>query len=285
MTFASLLDVCRRAQAQGYAIPAFNVVDLNTTRAVVQAACDAGSPVIVQPSVKTVRYWGASTITAGVKTVAGECDTPVVLHLDHCPDPELAREVIDAGWSSVLIDVSSYSDDDEARTIGNTISTYAHDRGATVEIEYENIIGVEDGVGSDEILRSSTVEELLEFMAYTGADVLAPQLGTAHGEYKKAPQLLPERAQQLTDQGDFPIVLHGGTGLTNDQFRAFIDAGVSKINISTALKLAYMKDALEFLKSTEAANKWEPLDLIGAQFTAVKKMAEEHIDVFRNQEK
>lgn len=294
MKFSSLLEVCNSAREGYYALPAINVVDENSLRAVVDAAQESKSAVILQLSVKTVRQWGLQQITSAAEHASAGVSVPVVLHLDHCPDIELCKKVIDAGWSSVLMDVSAFPDE-QVEPILSEICSYAHDRGATVEIEVENILGVEDGVGTDEVLRSCTIEELLDIAKSAGADLLAPQLGTAHGVYKSEPVLQPERARKFMELADIPIVLHGGTGLRDSDFAEFIKAGVSKINISTDLKIAYIDAAQKFVSQKSSGScdslgieTWqskEPLDLIRSQYDAVKGMAKRYMKVFKSEGK
>ena len=119
----------------------------------------------------------------------------------------------------------------------------AHAAGVGVESEIENIVGVEDGVGSDEATHSYSNEKLVEVATDTGTDLLAPALGTAHGLYKASPVLQYDRVAELGRLTDKPVVLHGGTGLSPEDFQRFIDNGVAKINISTTVKLAYMHAA------------------------------------------
>lgn len=294
MKFSSLLEVCKSAREHNYAVPAINVVDENSLRAVVDAAQEGKSAVVLQLSVKTVRQWGLQEITSAAEHASAGVSVPVVLHLDHCPDVELCKKVIDAGWSSVLMDVSAFPDE-QVEPVLSEICSYAHDRGATVEIEVENILGVEDGVGTDEVLRSCTVDELLDIAKRAGADLLAPQLGTAHGIYKSNPVLQPERAGEFTARSDIPIVLHGGTGLSDSDFAEFIKAGVSKINISTDLKIAYIDAAQKFVSQNSSErgdslgiDTWkskEPLDLINTQYEAVKDMAKRYMKIFKSEGK
>lgn len=291
MKFSSLLEVCNSAREGGYAAPAINVVDENSLRAVVDAAQECKSAVILQLSVKTVRQWGLQQITSAAENASAGVSVPVVLHLDHCPDIDLCKEVIDAGWSSVLMDVSALPDE-QVEPVLSEICSYAHERGATVEIEVENILGVEDGVGTDEVLRSCTVDELVDIAKRTGADLLAPQLGTAHGLYKSDPVLQPARAGEFAARTDIPIVLHGGTGLSDEDFAAFIEAGVSKINISTDLKVAYIEAAQRFVTEnfdpscgSIGIDSWkskEPLALIQAQHDAVRDMAKRYMRIFQS---
>ena len=156
----------------------------------------------------------------------------------------------------------------------------AHAAGVDVESEIENIVGVEDGVGSDVALHSYDVATLAAVAERTGVDLLAPQLGTAHGEYKAQPVLLPERVRELAALTDRSIVLHGGTGLSADDFATFIDAGVSKINISTAVKVAYMRSAEKHLAEARARDKWDPPTMFRDISAAVQAAIAVHIEEF-----
>lgn len=275
----STARLTRAARERGFAIPAVNVVDDLSLRAVVDAAEEMGSPMIVQFSVKTVRAVGCDLLTTMFRRSADAATVPVALHLDHCPERAVIDEVVRAGWSSVLFDASDRElDVAEAET--REVVAQAHAAGVDVESEIENVIGVEDGVGSDVAIHSYTVDELLAVAERTGADLLAPQLGTAHGMYKSAPQLLPERARELAERTDRSIVLHGGTGLTELDFRRFIDAGISKINISTALKHSYMQAARASLEMSSETARWDPPTLFADIAVAVKTTIIEHIEQF-----
>ena len=281
MPYVNTLDLVTAARGQGYAVPAINIVDPLTIKAVVEAADSIGSPVILQTSVKTVKSAGAGLLHYAAREAADAASVGVSLHLDHCPDREVITLAIKQGWSSVLFDASD-RDLDQARKETAEVCQEAHAAGASVESEIENIIGVEDGVGSDTEQHSYTVEQLVEVARETGTDLLAPQLGTAHGMYAAQPVLLPERVRQIRALSDIPVVLHGGTGLSNAQFDEFIDAGVTKINISTALKQAYMKSALEYLKQCEATNKWEPTKLFDPMIAASKALLIEFAGIFHS---
>lgn len=281
MPYVNTLDLVTAARGQGYAVPAINIVDPLTIKAVVEAADSIGSPVILQTSVKTVKSAGAGLLHFAARDAADNASVGVSLHLDHCPDREVITLAIKQGWSSVLFDASD-RDLDQARKETAEVCQEAHAAGASVESEIENIVGVEDGVGSDTAKHSYTVEQLVEVARETGTDLMAPQLGTAHGMYSAQPVLLPERVRQIRALSDIPVVLHGGTGLSNAQFDEFIDAGVTKINISTALKQAYMKSALEYLKQCEATNKWEPTKLFDPMIAASKALLIEFAGIFHS---
>lgn len=280
MSFASTRELCLAARADGYAVPAVNIVDGLSLAAAVRAADEAGSPIILQTSVKTVRYFGAPVLHALTRAAADAATVPVALHLDHCPDRAVITEVIAHGWSSVLFDASDRPLD-VARAETAEVATEVHAAGMDLESEIENIVGVEDGVGSDDPnVHFYPDELLLEVAEQTGTDLLAPALGTAHGLYTAAPDLLFERAARLSSATDIPVVLHGGTGLSVEQFRRFIDAGVSKINISTALKHAYMRSSRDHLVEAERTGVWEPVKLFDDIGRAVQASVRAHIDMF-----
>ncbi|MFF5138179.1 ketose-bisphosphate aldolase [Streptomyces sp. NPDC013157] len=279
MAMANTVDLVTAAQNGGYAVPAVNIVDDLSARAVVRAAEAAQSPIILQTSVKTVRSVGLTLLAAIARSAAQSVRVPVALHLDHCPDREVITQVIGAGWTSVLFDASDRSLE-QARKETAEVVAEAHEAGVGVESEIENIIGVEDGVGSDEAKHSYSVGQLVEVAHETGTDMIAPQLGTAHGLYSAAPVLQFHRVESLRALTDLPVVLHGGTGLAASDFRRFIGAGISKINISTALKIAYMKAARTHLATAEATGKWEPVKMFDQISAAVTAVTLEHIDLF-----
>ncbi len=279
MPLATTLEVVRTARDDGYAVAAVNVVDDVSVRAVVAAAERVSAPVILQTSVKTVRSMGSALLASTVRTVAEAASVPVTLHLDHCPDRSVITETLEAGWSSVLFDASDRGYDDALRETTEVVGE-AHALGASVECEIENITGVEDDVGSDEEMEPYDVERLVHFAHASGADLLAPALGTAHGMYKTAPRLRFDRARELRALTDLPLVLHGGTGLTAEDFATFIEAGVAKINVSTALKLAYTSSAAAYLEEAERTGKHEPIKLLDAVFDGVREAIAEHLVLF-----
>ncbi|WP_028709070.1 class II fructose-bisphosphate aldolase [Propionicicella superfundia] len=279
MPVANTLELVRAAQAGGYAIPAVNIVDELSMRAVVEAAEEARSAIILQTSVKTVKASGAEPLSFLASHLADRSSVPVALHLDHCPDRAVITTAIEGGWSSVLFDASDRPLD-AARAETAEVCAEAHAAGVTVESEIENIVGVEDGVGSDELTHSYSVPTLLEVAQETGTDLLAPQLGTAHGLYKADPVLRFDRVREIRALSDIPVVLHGGTGLSPADFGEFIAAGVGKINISTALKLAYMKACKAHLEEAERVGKWEPVKMFDQVKLALVTEIGAHIALF-----
>ncbi|MCC6496592.1 MAG: class II fructose-bisphosphate aldolase [Propionibacteriaceae bacterium] len=279
MPLVNTLEMVRTARRGGYAVPAINIVDDLSLRTAIAAAQQVGSPLIVQTSVKTVKSMGADILSYIAHAAARQVDVPIALHLDHCPDRAVISEAIAKGWSSVLFDASDRSLE-QARRETAEVCREAHAQGVTVESEIENIVGAEDGVGGDALTHAYSVETLVQVAQETGTDLMAPQLGTAHGLYRAEPKLLVERVGRILEIADIPVVLHGGTGLSPEDFRAFIAAGVSKINISTALKLAYMTACQAHLAKAEATGKWEPVKMFDDVAEACAQVVGENARMF-----
>lgn len=279
MPVAALKGMVEEALAGGYAVPAINVVDELSLRAVVDAAVELGSPLIVQTSVKTVRAVGLGVLKAMFDATVVDVAVPVALHLDHCPERQVISDCLAAGWNSVLFDASALEVAENQR---QTVEVVAEARkyGAHVEGEIEGITGVEDGVGSDAEAQRQSLEVAVGFIEETGVDVFAPAIGNAHGIYHSSPDLDYQRVTELVAATGVPIALHGGSGLSREQFRDLIGRGCAKVNISTALKVAYMKASLEHLEEARAKDKWDPPSLFKNIHAAVKSMAVEHIEIF-----
>lgn len=260
MPVSSLSDIVDQAFAERYGVPAINIFNDLTMEAVLAGAVEAKSPVIVQTSVKTVRSIGSGVLYAMWESMTAGIEVPVALHLDHCPDRAVVTECLERGWNSVLFDASELPVAENQR---QTIEVVAEARrhGAHVEGEIEAITGVEDGHGSDTEAARQSLETSLAFIEATGVDVFAPSIGNAHGSYQAAPVLDVDRVSDLVARHPIPIALHGGSGLTEQQFQDLIARGCAKVNISTALKELYMKSGLAFLRGAEERNSWDPPSL------------------------
>ncbi len=260
MGVVPLKDIVDPAFEARYGVPAINIFNDLTMEAVLAAAVDANSPVILQTSVKTVRSIGSRVLFDMWESLTRGIEVPVTLHLDHCPDRDVVTECLKAGWNSVLFDASNL---DVAENQRQTIDVVAEARqyDAQVEGEIEAITGVEDDHGSDTVAARQSLDTVLTFIDATGIDVFAPSIGNAHGSYKAAPVLDAERVTEIVDARSIPIALHGGSGLSAEQFADLIARGCAKVNISTALKETYMKSSLSFLTQAEQNNKWDPPSL------------------------
>jgi ketose-bisphosphate aldolase len=274
-----LKQIVDRAFSERYGVAAINVVNDLTLEAVLAAAVEQRSPVIIQTSVKTVRSIGLDLLYAMWREMTAGIDVPVSLHLDHCPDREVITSCLRKGWNSVLFDASRLPVEENQR---QTIEVVAEARsyGANVEGEIESITGVEDDVGSDEVARQQSLPVAREFIRATGIDVFAPAIGNAHGVYHSEPKLDAQRVSDIVAAQPIPIALHGGTGMTDEQFTDLIARGCAKVNISTALKVTYMQANLAFLRGAEERDSWDPPSLFTAVRSAVKDMAAGHMRRF-----
>jgi ketose-bisphosphate aldolase len=275
----TLKQIVDRAFTERYGVAAINVVNDLSLEAVLAAAVEQRSPVIVQTSVKTVRSIGLDLLYAMWRELTAGIEVPVSLHLDHCPDREVITSCLRKGWNSVLFDGSRLPVAENQR---QTIEVVAEARsyGANVEGEIESITGVEDDIGSDEEARQQSLPVALEFIRATGIDVFAPAIGNAHGVYRAEPHLDAQRVSDIVAAQPIPIALHGGTGMTDAQFTDLIARGCAKVNISTALKVTYMQANLAFLRGAEERDSWDPPSLFTAVRAAVKDMAADHMRRF-----
>jgi ketose-bisphosphate aldolase len=272
-------EILARAYRDRYGVAAINIVNDLTLEAVLAAATELNAPVIVQTSVKTVRAIGYDVLYAMWTSMTADVPVPVALHLDHCPDREVISRCLQTGWNSVLFDASTLPIEENQRQTVEVVAE-AKEYGAQVEGEVESITGVEDGIGSDTEAARQDLGAVVDFIRTTGVDVFAPAIGNAHGVYSSAPTLDAQRVSDIVAAVDIPMALHGGTGMSDDQFSDLISRGCAKINISTALKVTYMKANLEYLKQAEATNKWDPPSLFTAVGAAVKEMAADHMRRF-----
>ncbi|MFD8999866.1 ketose-bisphosphate aldolase [Streptomyces sp. NPDC059582] len=272
MGVTPLTEILAKPFDERYAVPAINVFNDLTLEAVLAAAVENRSPVIVQTSVKTVRSIGSDVLYAMWTSMTAGIEVPVTLHLDHCPEREVITECLRRGWNSVLFDASKLPVEENMR---QTVEVVAEARafGAAVEGEIESITGVEDGVGSDTAAEQQDLAVALEFLRTTRVDVFAPAIGNAHGSYKQAPVLDAQRVSDLVAAYPVPIALHGGSGLSDEQFRDLISRGCAKVNISTALKETYMKSNLAFLRTAQERQKWDPPSLFRAVRQDVVELA------------
>ncbi len=279
MPVVSLKEIVSRAFAERYGVAAINVVNDLTLEAVLAAAVEQRSPLIVQTSVKTVRAIGLDLLFAMWRELTAGIEVPVCLHLDHCPDRAFISSCLRKGWNSVLFDASSLPVAENQRQTVEVVAE-ARSYGAHVEGEIEAITGVEDGIGSDEESRRQSLPVALEFIRVTGVDVFAPSIGNAHGVYRAAPRLDAQRVSDIVAAQPIPIALHGGTGMTDAQFTDLIARGCAKVNISTALKVTYMQANLDFLRGAQERDVWDPPSLFTAVRAQVKDLAADHMRRF-----
>lgn len=279
MAVQSLSEILAPAFEQRYGIPAINIVNDLTMENVLAGAVEAHSPVILQTSVKTVRAVGVTTLFSMWQAMTAGIEIPCALHLDHCPDRQVISDCLAAGWNSVLFDASQLPVEENQR---QTVEVVAEARryNAHVEGEIESITGQEDGIGSDEESRRQSLEVTLRYLEATQVNVFAPAIGNAHGTYKRAPVLDFQRVSDIVAAHPVPIALHGGSGLSDEQFRDCIARGCAKVNISTALKETFMQSSLTSLQDAQAQNKWDPPSLFTAVGASVREMTRHYAELF-----
>lgn len=237
MSLVSLAAVLQPAQQQNYAVGAFNFNGIEDARGILDAAEALRSPVILMTSINAVSYMGGPEAVAGYISGLSELYTvPVVLHLDHAEDYDFICHCVDAGYSSVMIDASKLPYEENI-FLTRRVAEYAHSHGVSVEAELGCLGGREENISvSDREAALTEPQEVPEFVARTGIDALAVAIGTQHGFYKAEPKLDFERLKRIRSLTSLPLVLHGGTGISDADFNLAIDCGMSKINVGTELK-------------------------------------------------
>jgi len=261
MPVVAMQAILEDAFEKRYGVGAFNIVNDLTMEAVLGAAAETRSPVIVQVSVKTVKQMGARLIKLMFEEMAARVVVPATLHLDHCPDRRVIEECVAAGWNSVLFDGSKLPYEDNLAQTQEVVAL-AHRHGVAVEAELEAIKGVEEGVGDDYGGPVVALDKAVTFICETGIDSFAPAIGTAHGLYKGEPKINFERVSEIVAAEPVPLVIHGGTGLSDAVFQELIRRGAVKINISTQLKITFADAFRNYLN--ERPTEYDPLKLLSA---------------------
>jgi fructose-bisphosphate aldolase class II len=277
MPIGPMPEILGPAFKERYGVAAFNIVDDVTMSGILNAAVEAQSPVIVEVSVKTVVMWGAKLIQAMFTEMARDLPIPTTLHLDHCPDRKVIEECLAAGWNSVLFDGSKLSYEENLRQTQSVVAL-ARQYGVAVEGELEAIKGVEDGVGDEYGGPEVALERALAFIRETGIDSFAAGIGTAHGLYKEKPKINYDRVSEIVAAEPIPLVLHGGTGLSEQVFKELISRGEAKVNISTRLKITMADSYAAYLGAHPT--EYDPLKLLGAVQKDVKGMAKGFFRIF-----
>lgn len=233
------LKMLQFASENGFAIPSFNVHNLETIQAVCEGAMAENSPVMIQTTPGTVNYAGLQYVTAIIKRAAEINNIPMALHLDHCPSYEMVVQCVVNGYTSIMIDGAELPFEENVALVKKTVEM-AHAAGVAAEGELGRLGGVEDDLEVSEADAAFTVpEEAVEFVEKTGIDFLAIAIGTAHGLYKGIPKLDFKRLSEIRKLVSIPLVLHGASGLADEQVTEAVQRGISKINIATELKIPF----------------------------------------------
>ena len=270
-------EMLEKAKKEHYAVPHFNINDLEWTKYILEKCNEMNIPVILGVSDGAGKYMGGYDAIYGMVTGLIKdlnITIPVCLHVDHgCS--ETCKKAIDAGFTSVMIDASREELDENIR-ITKEIVEYAHPKGVTVEAEVGHIGGTEDNITND--IFYATLEECKKIYDETGIDSLAPALGSVHGFYKGEPNLNFERMDLINKELPIPLVLHGGSGIPDDKIKKAISCGISKINVNTELQVSWSKAVREFLNNDDKA--YDPRKVIGSGEKAMKDTIEAKVKLF-----
>ncbi len=297
MALVTSTEMFKKAYEGGYAVGAFNVNNMEIVQGITEACREEKAPVILQVSKGARAYANHTYLVKLVEAAVIECpEIPIVLHLDHGPDFETCKACIDGGFTSVMIDGSAHSFEDNI-ALTRKVVDYAHAHGVVVEGELGTLAGIEDDVKVEEGASSYTrPEEVEEFVSRTGVDSLAIAIGTSHGSYKFKPGTKPQLRFDILDEVSrrlpgFPIVLHGSSsvpqqfvdlinryggampgaiGIPEEQLREAARRAVCKINIDSDLRLAMTASIRQFFY--EHPDKFDPREYLKPARQNIKEM-------------
>jgi len=246
VSLVSSTPLLNKAREKGYGIVAFNIHTLEMMQAVVEAAEEVRSPLILQTTVGTVKHLGYDYIVSAARVAAANASIPIALHLDHCQDFDLILQCIRAGYTSVMIDASMYPFDINVEKTKRVVDI-AKVLNVNVEAELGKVGGVEDDIVVDEAdAYLADPAQCAEFVELTGVPTLAPAIGTAHGIYKGEPNIAFDRLEEIAKRVSVPLVLHGGSGIPAEQVKRCISLGMAKVNVATELKNAFSQAIKDF---------------------------------------
>ncbi|MBO8165171.1 MAG: class II fructose-1,6-bisphosphate aldolase [Brevibacillus sp.] len=270
MELVSSVSMLNEARKNGYAVVAFNFHTLEMMQAVVEAAEECRSPLILQTTVGTVKHLGLDYVVSAAKTAAQNARIPIALHLDHCHDFDLIVRCLRAGYTSIMIDASMHPFQENIQRT-KWVADIAKIFQVNVEAELGKVGGVEDDlVVKDEDALLANPAECEEFVKQTGITSFAPAIGTAHGLYKGEPKIDFPRLEEISRRVDVPLVLHGGSGIPVQQIKQCVSLGVAKINVATELKNAFSESIKDFF--AQNPTEFDPRKYLIPAKEAVKKI-------------
>ena len=273
-------EILIKALKNKYAVAQFNINNLEWTKYILEECEKNKAPVILGVSEGAIKYMGGYNVVSNiVKSLIKDLNItiPVVLHLDHGSSIESCKKAIDAGFTSVMIDASKYELSKNIEIVKEVVN-YAKRFNVSVEAEVGHIGGDEDGI-VNEIYFAKT-EECSRLVKETHIDTLAPALGSVHGLYKGKPNLNYTRMKEISEKLNIPLVLHGGTGIPDEDILKAIENGINKININTELQLAWNKGVRKYIKENE--DVYDPRKIISAGESNIKKCIEDKLHLLRS---
>lgn len=254
MFIISSRSMLRKARQEGYAVPAFNIHNLETLQVVVETAAELRAPLIVAGTPATFSYAGVNNIVAIATELAKTWNHPLAIHLDHHEKLSDIQRNVAAGVRSVMFDGSHLPFAENIARVKEVVD-YCHRFDVSVEAELGRLGGQEDDLLVEEKDTLYThPRQAREFVARTGIDSLAVAIGTAHGLYTAAPRLDFQRLAEIRQQVDIPLVLHGASGLPAADIKRAISLGICKVNVATELKIAFSDALKSYLSEHAQAN-------------------------------
>ena len=279
----SMTDMLNKALEEKYAVGQFNINNLEWTQAVLQAAQEEESPIILGVSEGAAKYMGGTKVVVAMVNALMETmdiTVPVAMHLDHGSSFETAKEAIDAGFSSVMIDNSAMPIDENITNTKKVVD-YAHARGVSVEAEVGTVGGEEDGIVGNVIYADA--EECKRMVDEAEVDALAAALGSVHGTYAGEPVLGFDEMKEISELTGTPLVLHGGSGIPEHQIKKAIEFGHTKINVNTELQQVWAKRTREVIASDQ--DVYDPRKIIGPGKENIIESVKEHMRMFGSSNK
>jgi len=279
MAIVNAQEMLKKARKEGYAVPHINVMNLEWARAILEAAEEMRSPIIVALSEGAMKYMGGLELVRDIVINLHNylnITVPVAIHLDH-GTYELAHKALDAGFTSIMFDGSHYPFEENLAKTKELVAK-AHKLGASIEVEVGTIGGEEDGVvGTGELADPNECR----IMANTGIDMLAAGIGNIHGVYPDNWRGLDfdvlKEIQKATN--NIPLVLHGGSGIPDTMLKKAISLGVSKINISTELQIVFARETRKYIEAGKDIKDkgFDPRKMLKPGSTAIKALIKEKI--------
>jgi len=298
----TMKEILEMAEKGGFAVSAFNTSNIELTRAIIDAAIETETPVIIATSEKAIDYAGIDCLSKVVHSFGEKAPIPVALHLDHGKSLESVVRAIRYGWTSVMIDASDRPFEENVE-ITRKVVQIAHAVNVTVEAELGRLKGIEDYVSVDEREAFLTdPDDAKRFVEETGVDALAVAIGTSHGahKFKGEPKLDLKRLEEIRDRVNVPLVLHGASGVPgelvdginelggdikgargvpDDELREAVKRGIRKVNADTDLRLAFTYAVRRFLKENPAV--FDPRKILSSAMDEIKRVAIHRIKVLR----
>lgn len=264
-------EILNNARINNIAIPQFNINNLEWTKYILEECNKNNSPVILGISEKVISYMGGlNTVVSLIRNLDKELqiEIPVIIHLDHGKSVDICKQAINAGFTSVMLDASSYELEKNIEMTKEVVE-YAHERHIPVEAELGAIGG-----------ENSNIEEAIKFVQMTNIDSFAPSIGNSHGIYKKKPNINYELCEELKEKIEIPLVLHGASGLEKKELEKLIKLGFCKININTELQIEWSNALKKYLKKNKKT--YDPRTIISSGEVEIKNKIKEKIEILNS---